>query len=380
MKTKILLGKLASWFQVLTALMSGPVAAQFLSDKNEVSSVRGSAATSAAQSLLTCRELRGRWTVRYSPPTGSLSIHFVNGTEKGVWAQGDRIEEVSWSPDGSNLLVVKQRGDLDHLASSLWKISVALDRVGAPLELVPGHHRRPASSHYWPDGLEIISLGRWSPDGRRVTFWTGPNSCSVAADGLPLSVVDVGSGKVSLLARTALVNLRYQSWATDGSRLVFTAGGGRSAQTHKWLCVWDAKTRRTRTVIKEGEQVPGIVAWAPEGPRIAYAACSAQNEDDGSMTFANPAIAKRRVYLLNCDTGEHHRLNGVESYQDAPCWATSGRALLYVELHKDAVGLMSADPTTRAPRTLKEIPVPDQVGYYGQADWDGLLQQRDSGK
>ena len=221
---------------------------------------------------------------------------------------------------------------------------------------------------------ELIQLGKWSPDGRRVTFWTGINSLSIAADGLPLWVVEVRSGKVSLLAPAALVNLRYQGWAPDSSALAFTAGGDRSAQTHKWLSIYDAKTGRTRIVIKERRQVPGIVSWSPHGDWIAYAANSPRKADDGSMRLSNPAIADRRIYLLNPKTGQHHRLNRVESYQDAPRWGGSEDELFYVERHADRVSLMVANPAAGIGKMAANADAPaDHVGYYGQADWDELL-------
>jgi hypothetical protein len=354
------------------------------------------------EALLTCQEPRGRWEAQYRRAAGTLSIRFSNGTDELVWAQGPAIGEVSWAPDGSNLLVVKGREHNELREAALWRTSVSPGRVGAPVELFSG--RSPAARNA-PSGIEIIQLGKWSPDGRRVTFWTGPNSASVAADGLPLWVVEVGTGHASMiqaawplgmraaageeqmirsgegagppwLAEVVLVNLRYQSWAPDSSRLAVTAGGDRSAQTHKWLLIYDTTTGRSRTVVGEDQQIPGIVNWSPNGDWLAYAASSPQAADDGSMTFANPAISNRRVYLLNLQTGQHRRLNRVESYQDAPCWGERRDELFYVERHRDRVALMVTNIATGIAKTLTEVETPSSVGYYGQADWDDLLQKR----
>jgi Tol biopolymer transport system component len=204
---------------------------------------------------------------------------------------------------------------------------------------------------------------------------------SVAADGLPLWVVEVSSRRASMIAETVLVNLRYQSWAPDSSRLVFTAGGGRSAQEHKWLSIYDTTTGRTRTVIKEDRQVPGIVNWSPNGDWIAYAAISSHPEtDNGWMTFANPAISSRRICLFNSKTGQHQRLNRVESYQDAPCWGERRDELFYVELHDNRIALMVTNLTTGITATVTEVGAPEDVGYYGQADWDDLLRRRNSAR
>ena len=100
------------------------------------------------------------------------------------------------------------------------------------------------------------------------------------------------------------------------------------------------------------------------------------------MLLTNPAIANRRIYLLDPKTARCHRLNDVDAYQDAPCWGASEGELFYVELRDERLHLMVANPAAGIGRLVPKADAPfaGTVGYYGQADWDDLLQQRSPGK
>ena len=97
------------------------------------------------------------------------------------------------------------------------------------------------------------------------------------------------------------------------------------------------------------------------------------------MTFENPAIAARRIYLLDPGTGEYRRLNDVDGYQDAPVWSRDGERLYYVQRDRETetLVLMVADPETGEAQPIEEsrLPAPGdtRVGYYGQAAWDDVL-------
>ena len=230
-------------------------------------------------------------------------------------------------------------------------------------------------------GPQQTVLSDWSPDGRHLLFWTGPVGASVQADGLSLYVLDVATKQATLLADVALLNPHYHSWAADSSALAFTAGGYRSAQVNKWLDVYNVASGQVTTAISQSKQIPGMVAWSPRSDWIAYAAVLASAtgpEWADWMTFSNPAIAGRRIYLLQPATGEQRRLNTIEAFQDAPLWNEDGSLLYYVQQAGSDVVLMAADPVTGEATVVEASrqPLPERAGFYGQGEWDILLNYR----
>jgi hypothetical protein len=101
------------------------------------------------------------------------------------------------------------------------------------------------------------------------------------------------------------------------------------------------------------------------------------------MTFDNPAIAGRRIYLLDPASGQTRRLNQAETYQDGPVWSSDGSRLYYVQREGDELLLMAADPETGQAEPVTGAsqpldpndPMRPAVGYYGQFGREELLGQ-----
>jgi len=330
----------------------------------------------------------GRWIALLNRNAGSLDVQTPDGDIIPVFPPGSTVDTAAWSPDSRRLLVVRTNwlppqpgvGIQATGPVEIWQVRIEDEGPGPPLLIFrptppPGEKEREVVGP-----LQIV-LGHWSPDSRYVLFWLGPLSASITADGLPLHVLDVETGEVVLLAEVTLLNPRYQSWAPDGSALAFTAGGYRSAQVNKWLNLFDTASGQVTTVVSKTEQIPGIVAWSPRGDLIAYAAVPADQtspEWADWMVFENPAIAGRRVYLLDPATGKHWRLNDADAFQDAPTWSDDGETLYYVQREGDTMVLMAADPATGRAQVIEgsQRPAPRAVGYYGQSEWDDLLAYR----
>jgi Tol biopolymer transport system component len=194
-------------------------------------------------------------------------------------------------------------------------------------------------------------------------------------------ILDTLSGRAVQISQVCLLNPLYQSWAPDGTKLAFTDGGYRSAQIDKNLAIYNITTGKLNVPVTAQEQVPGAVAWSPDGRWIAYAAVPA--EDTGPewadwMGWDNPAIAGRRIYLLDPATGEIQRLNDIRAFQDAPAWGKTGSELFYVQAEGSALILMKADMFTRASSPVQgcQMERPEAAGYYGQPEWATLLDCR----
>jgi hypothetical protein len=333
----------------------------------------------------------GQWTAIVDEAAGSLALEGPDGNPRIILPEGSTVGTVAWSPDGTLLLVERtnwlpREGDQPQTSGppEIWAVRIADDSAGAPALLF-----RPGAEEVEEQalgGLAEVVFGRWAPDGRHIFLWIGASG-SIRADGNAPRVLDTATGDAVRPADWALVNPRYYSWAPDSSSLAVTVGGGRSAQVNKWLNIVDLDSGEVTTVISDTEQVPGIVAWFPvdnsvTGDEIAYAAVPAEKTGRAYaslMSFENPAIAARRIYLLDPGTGEYRRLNDVDNYQDAPVWSSDGEQLYYVQRDRETetLVLMVADPETGEAQPIEASRRPaspdTRVGYYGQAAWDDVL-------
>ncbi|MCL4395067.1 MAG: hypothetical protein M1482_09750 [Chloroflexi bacterium] len=317
---------------------------------------------------------------------GSLNLQRDDGKSFSVFAPGSTAQAVSWSPDSRRLLVVETHwlppqpgaGVVATEPIQIWQVRVEAHQPDHPTLLFEAKSDQRQPNANLP---EQIDFGGWAPNSRYVLFWLGPLSGSIQADGTPLLVLDVETGKATQIADSALLNSLYQSWAPDGSALAFTDGGDRSAQVNKWLDIFDVATGQVTTVISKTEAIPGNLAWSPRGDWIAYAAVTASDSASGEadyMGFDNSAILKRHMYLLDPKTHAHHRLNQVDAFQDAPAWNHDGSTLYYVQRDGDDMVLMAANPATGEAQAIEgsRRPAPHAVGYYGQSNWDDLLAYR----
>lgn len=224
---------------------------------------------------------------------------------------------------------------------------------------------------------EWIVPGGWSPDSHSLLFWLGPRSGSAHADGLPLWVLNIQTGQAMQLAEATLVNPDYQSWSPDGSALVFTKGGYRSAQVGKWLSLYQVETGEIVGLIPQDTLVPGAVTWSPEGNQVAVAAVDAGmtgREYADFMGWDNPAIAGRRIYLVDPKTGAFHRLTQSASYEDTPRWSQNGKRLFFIQADGSQARLVAMTIENGSIEALQgcEAPMPSIAGYYGQVDWSNV--------
>lgn len=337
------------------------------------------------------------WTAVINQTADKLALVAKDGKTVEVFTAGGALGEIGkiiWSPDQHYLLFVLNNWRHDPATGvltptnrplQLWRVTLENQQVSHP-QIVFTAPLLPNNANSTDPGQ--IVFGQWSPNQRYLIFWTGILSASILADGLPLWLLDVETGQANVASvnadgtpSPALVNSGYQSWAPDSSALAVTVGGYRSAQVHKWLTLYDVAFRQAKVIISDTQQIPGIVAWSPRGKWLAYAAVPADQTGDqwaDLMTFANPAIAGRRVYLLNPATGEHRRLNQVDAFQDAPTWSRDGQILYYVERDGDQMRLLATNLTTGQTQAVEQAarPAPPAVGYYGQGQWGDLLAYR----
>jgi WD40-like Beta Propeller Repeat len=383
----------ADWDPAVASVTLAPRSTGTVQQQGTVTVTPTIVPTAMTDEISTSLSPDGQFLAIVNRMAGSLDIQRTQDSDTlAVFVAGSTIDSALWSPDSHRLAIVCNNwvyksptgtGLEARSPIEIWQVTIEDGEMQPATRLFQSQTVATTASR--GEGAEQIVLGDWSPNARYLLFWMGPLGMSGRADGLTPYVLDADTGQSIQVAYAALLNPRYHSWAPDSSALALTAGGYRSAQVNKWLVSLDTTSAQATTIISSTEQIPGIVAWSPRGDVIAYAAVSAVQTNEqlaDLMTWDNPAIAGRRIYLLDPDTGKQGRLNTAESFQDAPVWSQDGLTLYYVERQGNELVVMAADPTTGQAIPVEDArePLPGLVGYYGQSDLDELLARRSDRK
>ena len=305
-----------------------------------------------------------------------LPVQPVGAPDSTSTLSGSPTATVSPSNTPAATAILEDVPGTERLVSPDGQYTAIFHPQNISLEIVDAQGN--VAANYLPDPAAAgqIILGTWSPDSERLTFWQGSNSASLQADGLPLWVLDVQTGAAKELSKAAVINKTYQSWSPDGKFLAFTDGGGRSAQVNKWLALYNVQDDQLEIVIPADQLVTGALAWSPWNSQIAVAAVDASKTGPDyadNMGWNNPAIAARRIYLVEPLARAYWRLTETEAYEDAPKWRLDNAQIAFVQRDQDTARIMSANPILReAQPTGCEAPMPPSAQYYGQVDWSEL--------
>ena len=208
----------------------------------------------------------------------------------------------------------------------------------------------------------------WSPDGKRIAFWSRcatPEPCGdgFLALGRPYSIVMMdadGSGKSTVERATQF------SWSPDGTRLALTVNAGTGAAPSLGIhYVEVGKPGLMRLTTTRGDAQP---AWSPDGKRIAYTSPVRLPPPPGT-TGPDTAIDTREIFVMNADGTESRRLVGIEQEAspspNAPLrWSPDGKKLLYYSVREfceriDEVAEPGDKPSCHKPTSTSQTYVVD---------------------
>jgi TolB protein len=208
------------------------------------------------------------------------------GAETEVLAKvAGRAEALTWSPDGSKLL-------LDGDASGDFELQV-IDATDGEVSVLA------------PSASSSEGGASWSPDGTRVAFF------SDLEGGFAGYVVPVAGGAPVRITPPEATGVADLAWSPDGEQLAFSTSS--DVDSDVWVVAADGSD--PRKVSKEaGSSQP---RWSPDGTLLAISA-----QPLGSETAA--------IFTMDPETGEADEVADTE-YRDAfPVWAPDGRSLYFV--------------------------------------------------
>ena len=251
----------------------------------------------------------------WSPDSSSLAwVNYLPGKDTTTWIKELRLWDVA--QDKSTLLRLERgkrvvRGpSLGWSPAGRWLATVRNDGVLEVWDTAVGKDVLALPSALSPDGNGSVA-SVWSPDGGRLAF--------ITTDGTTIKVVDPATGKESLCVR---------------------------CQTDSWVA-----NRRP------GYGVHCVLAWSPDGKRLASAIASMSNkgfvwEAEGKVWDASTG---KDLLTLHLDSGVGQLM-----------WSADGRQLV---ANSRDTRRMTVWDTTTGKTTGKEIPFPTPA----KGSWSWLL-------
>jgi hypothetical protein len=225
-----------------------------------------------------------------------------------------------------------------------------LARLVGPLPKVDGGLRQ------WPEPLSV------SPDGRWVLWAKALASGSITADGLPLEVTSLATGKSHGLG-AGLVYSDYATWC--GSTLVLTLGRDRVSTHDKRLVAARPPDWRPRSLWRTPQRAFGSVSCAPDGRSVAVLS---QPESTDARFFDT----RWQLWTVGLD-GSRTLLDAPPPgfADESPLWSPDGSALLFVrERRGHGRAVLLRNGTLFGVASLGY-----SLGFYGHHDW-GLAWAR----
>lgn len=289
-------------------------------------------------------------------PAGSLG---PDGRGRVHWTAGGRL---AWTPSLDQLAAAGGGEQVLHVGRADGNVETITWRLSDDVQ----------EAYYqlvdWAPGTSLLLAGR------------GMLANSAWSWGVPLVVIDVGTGEVRELGASMLLTPESRAWHPNRPGLLALAeGGSRYLSDANRLALLDVTTGELQSLT--GERLSAFEpAWSPDGRLLAYAAVPVPPDAEGSGEVLEGLLAGRAIYVLDPESGDGRAvtdpgeaIDGWPRWSPAPHRGEAGDArLLYTRQHDGYTDVRVA----RLDGTSDELfltGLPDPTCFYGGCGWDRML-------
>ena len=183
---------------------------------------------------------------------------------------------------------------------------------------VDGKNQRRLTNH--PDNDVSPS---WSPDGKRIVFFSNRDGHVHVIHGLPayeIYVMDADGGNPQNLTNNPFDD-RNPSWAPDGKRIVFQSNRDKDNPQNYEIYVMDADggNQQNLTENPNEDQYP---SWSPDGKRIVFSSAREGH-------FIGEFGITDEIYVMDVDGGNQQRLTENRQNDWFPSWSPDGKRIAF---------------------------------------------------
>ena len=263
--------------------------------------------------------------------TGDVDISVANADGSGLrrLTRGPGVDcAPAWSPDGRKIAFQRSlvRREGDRVVGFEFDIYV-INAHGSGERNLTG---------------DAVSAGGplWSPDGRRIAFWSGPDGNGW------VYVMNADGSERRMLAR----NHGYVAWSPDGRKILLKRGGAQDDRrgvgaTKAHAVVANADGSGLRTLTRIAGVNGTLVSWSPDGRKIVFV-----SDRDGNV----------EIYAINADGSGQRNLTRHPGHDSDPEWSPDGRKIAFTTKREGnfEIYVMNADGSGQ--RNLTRNSAPDR--------------------
>ncbi len=188
------------------------------------------------------------------------------------------------------------------------------------------------------DDLYKDRMPRWSPDGKRIAFYSDRSGSYEI-----WTIRPDGSG-LTQLTETPGHSVIYPVWSPDGGRMVYTCFTERVAFIFEPDSPWAEQSPERLPPIDDQGTWLAVLSWSPDGKQLAGVSRS-------------PTRGSGAIVTYDLDTSEYRTLT---DFGASPVWLSDSRRLLFV----DQENLLLLDSQSGEYRVLQSF-APHRPGYEG---------------